>query len=132
MAQVEENTSASMPARTVSGDPELKYINVRRLMNFIEESIFRSIKWAVFEPNNESLWGKIRLQINGFLSDLYSKGAFQGPTPAASYFVQCDGKTTTPLDIDLGIVNVLIGVAPSKPAEFIVLSFQQIAGRAAG
>jgi hypothetical protein len=122
-------------ARTLAGadalSSEYKYINVRRLMNFIEESIFRSMKWAVFEPNNEVLWGKIRLQVNSFLSDLYSKGAFQGPTPAASYFVQCDGKTTTPLDIDLGVVNVLIGVAPVKPAEFIVLQFQQIAGRAA-
>jgi phage tail sheath protein FI len=122
-------------ARTLAGadalSSEYKYINVRRLMNFIEESIFRSMKWAVFEPNNEVLWGKIRLQCNGFLADLFAKGAFQGPTPATSYFVQCDGKSTTPLDIDLGVVNVLIGVAPVKPAEFIVLQFQQIAGRAA-
>lgn len=122
-------------ARTLAGadalSSEYKYINVRRLMNYIEESVFRSLKWAVFEPNNEALWGKIRLQINGFLASLFAAGAFQGPTPAASYFVQCDGKTTTPLDIDLGVVNVLIGVAPVKPAEFIVLSFQQIAGKAA-
>jgi hypothetical protein len=122
-------------ARTLAGadalSSEYKYINVRRLMNYIEESVFRSLKWAVFEPNNEALWGKIRLQINGFLGSLFAQGAFQGPTPAASYFVQCDGKTTTPLDIDLGVVNVLIGIAPVKPAEFIVLSFQQIAGKAA-
>jgi hypothetical protein len=122
-------------ARTLAGadalSSEYKYINVRRLMNYIEESVFRSLKWAVFEPNNEALWGKIRLQINGFLGSLFAAGAFQGPTPAASYFVQCDGKTTTPLDIDLGVVNVLIGIAPVKPAEFIVLSFQQIAGKAA-
>jgi len=121
-------------ARTLAGaDPlssEYKYINVRRLMNYIEESIYQSLKWAVFEPNNETLWTKIRLQINGFLSGLYGDGAFQGATPAASYFVQCDGKTTTPLDIDLGVVNVLVGVAPVKPAEFVVLSFQQIAGQA--
>ena len=64
-------------------------------------------------------------------ASLFAAGAFQGPSPAASYFVQCDGKTTTPLDIDLGVVNVLIGVAPVKPAEFIILSFQQIAGKAA-
>jgi phage tail sheath protein FI len=125
----------SWGARTMAGadnlSSEYKYIPVRRLMNYIEESIFRSIKWAVFEPNNETLWAKIRLQLNSFLGDLYAKGAFQGPTPAASYFVQCDGKSTTPLDIDLGIVNVLVGIAPVKPAEFIVLSFQQIAGRAA-
>lgn len=122
-------------ARTLAGadalSSEYKYINVRRLMNYIEESVFRSLKWAVFEPNNEILWGKIRLQINGFLGSLFAAGAFQGPSPAASYFVQCDGKTTTPLDIDLGVVNVLIGVAPVKPAEFIILSFQQIAGKAA-
>ncbi|HEY8021756.1 MAG TPA: phage tail sheath C-terminal domain-containing protein, partial [Thermoanaerobaculia bacterium] len=122
-------------ARTLAGaDPlssEYKYINVRRLMSYVEESIFRSMKWAVFEPNNETLWGKIRLQINGFLSSLFAAGAFQGATPATSYFVQCDGKTTTPLDIDLGVVNVLVGIAPVKPAEFIVLQFQQIAGRTA-
>src|SRR6185369_3823285 len=122
-------------ARTLAGaDPlfsEYKYINVRRLMNYVEESIFRSMKWAVFEPNNESLWSKIRLQINGFLSGLYAQGAFQGSKPASAYFVRCDGTTTTPLDIDLGIVNVFVGIAPAKPAEFIILNFQQIAGQSA-
>lgn len=122
-------------ARTLAGadalSSEYKYINVRRLMNYIEESIFQSMKWAVFEPNNETLWGKIRLQINGFLAGLFSDGAFQGATPAASYFVRCDGTTTTPLDIDMGVVNVVVGVAPVKPAEFIILQFQQIAGQAA-
>ena len=122
-------------ARTLAGadalSSEYKYINVRRLMNYIEESIFRSMKWAVFEPNNESLWSKIRLQINGFLSSLYAQGAFQGSKPASAYFVRCDGTTTTPLDIDLGIVNVFVGIAPAKPAEFIILNFQQIAGQSA-
>jgi hypothetical protein len=122
-------------ARTLAGaDPlssEYKYINVRRLMSYIEESVFRSMKWAVFEPNNENLWGKIRLQINGFLSKLFASGAFGGATPALAYFVRCDGTTTTPLDIDLGIVNVFVGVAPVKPAEFIILNFQQIAGQSA-
>jgi hypothetical protein len=122
-------------ARTLAGaDPlssEYKYINVRRLMNYVEESVFRSMKWAVFEPNNETLWSKIRLQINGFLSSLFAAGAFQGAKPASAYFVRCDGTTTTPLDIDLGIVNVFVGIAPSKPAEFIILNFQQIAGQSA-
>jgi len=122
-------------ARTLAGadalSSEYKYINVRRLMNYVEESIFRSIKWAVFEPNNETLWAKIRLQINGFLGGLFADGAFQGAAPAQAYFVRCDGTTTTPLDIDLGMVNVLVGVAPVKPAEFVILQFQQIAGQAA-
>jgi hypothetical protein len=100
-------------------------------MNYIEESVFRSMKWAVFEANNENLWSKIRLQINGFLSGLFAAGAFQGSKPASCYFVRCDGTTTTPLDIDLGIVNVFVGVAPVKPAEFIILNFQQIAGQSA-
>lgn len=122
-------------ARTLAGADQLsseyKYVNVRRLMNYVEESVFRSIKWAVFEPNNETLWGKIRLQINGFLNGLFADGAFQGTTPATAYFVRCDGTTTTPLDIELGVVNVEVGIAPVKPAEFIILKFQQIAGQAA-
>lgn len=122
-------------ARTLAGADQLsseyKYVNVRRLMNYVEESIFRSIKWAVFEPNNETLWGKIRLQINGFLNGLFADGAFQGTTPATAYFVRCDGTTTTPLDIEMGVVNVEVGIAPVKPAEFIILKFQQIAGQAA-
>jgi uncharacterized protein len=122
-------------ARTLAGadalSSEYKYINVRRLMSYVEESIFRSIKWAVFEPNNETLWAKIRLQVNGFLGGLFADGAFQGAAPAQAYFVRCDGTTTTPLDIDLGVVNVVVGVAPVKPAEFVVLQFQQIAGQSA-
>lgn len=122
-------------ARTLAGadalSSEYKYVNVRRLMNYVEESIFQSIKWAVFEPNDETLWGKIRLQLNGFLSGLFSSGAFQGATAAQAYFVRCDGTTTTPLDIDMGVVNVVVGIAPSKPAEFVVLQFQQIAGQSA-
>jgi|GEM_PF-586799 len=122
-------------ARTLAGadalSSEYKYVNVRRLMNYVEESIFQSIKWAVFEPNNETLWGKIRLQLNGFLSGLFSSGAFQGATSGQAYFVRCDGTTTTPLDIDMGVVNVVVGIAPSKPAEFVVLQFQQIAGQSA-
>ena len=122
-------------ARTLAGadalSSEYKYVNVRRLMNYVEESIFQSIKWAVFEPNDETLWGKIRLPLNGFLSGLFSSGAFQGATAAQAYFVRCDGTTTTPLDVDMGVVNVVVGIAPSKPAEFVILQFQQIAGQSA-
>ena len=125
----------SWGGRTLAGadliNSEWKYINVRRLANFIEESLFRSLKWAVFESNNEILWSKIRIQVATFLSSLFAQGAFQGSSPGDAYFVKVDGDTTTPVDIDKGIVNVQIGFAPVKPAEFIILSFQQIAGQSA-
>ncbi len=125
----------SWGARTLAGadalSSEWKYINVRRLFNFIEESLFQSMKWAVFEPNNDVLWGKIRMQCATFLSGLYSQGAMAGSGEGSSYFVVCDGTNTTPVDIDLGVVNVDIGVAPVKPAEFVVLHFSQIAGQTA-
>ena len=125
----------SWGARTLAGadalSSEWKYINVRRLFNYIEESLFQSMKWAVFEPNDEVLWSKIRMQCATFLAGLFSQGAFAGSGEGTSYFVICDGTTTTPVDIDLGMVNVDIGIAPVKPAEFVVLHFQQIAGQAA-
>ena len=117
-------------ARTLAGADllmsEYKYLNVRRLMNYVEESIFQSLKWAVFETNGPALWGKIVFQVSSFLAKLFTAGAFQGASPADAYFVTCDGTTTTQVDIDMGIVNVEIGIAPVKPAEFIVLKFQQI------
>ncbi|MCG8460472.1 MAG: hypothetical protein MI919_29675, partial [Holophagales bacterium] len=123
----------SWGARTLAGadllQSEYKYINVRRLMNFIEESIFQSLKWAVFQSNNQTLWTKINVQVSTFLAGLFADGAFSGASPKDAFFVQVDGTTTTQVDIDMGIVNVLIGIAPVKPAEFIVLKFQQIAGQ---
>lgn len=125
----------SWGARTLAGadalSSEWKYINVRRLFNYVEESLFQSLKWAVFEPNDEVLWSKIRTQVATFLAGLYSQGAFVGAGEGSSYFVICDGTNTTPVDIDLGMVNVDIGIAPVKPAEFIVLRFSQIAGQTA-
>lgn len=120
-------------SRTVSGADQqandYKYIPIRRLALFIEESLYRGTKWAVFEPNDEPLWSQLRLSIGSFMNDLYRKGAFQGSSAKDAYFVICDGTTTTPNDIDLGMVNVTVGFAPLKPAEFVVLSIQQQAGQ---
>jgi hypothetical protein len=119
-------------ARTLRGADqvadEYKYVPVRRLALYIEESLFRGTQWVVFEPNDEPLWAQIRLNVGAFMHNLFVKGAFQGQTPAAAYFVKCDKDTTTQNDIDLGIVNIRVGFAPLKPAEFVVLQIQQIAG----
>jgi phage tail sheath protein FI len=120
-------------ARTMDGDDgfgsEYKYIPVRRTALFIEESLYRGLKWAVFEPNDEPLWAQIRLNVGAFMHDLFRQGAFQGATPREAYFVRCDSTTTTPNDINLGIVNVIVGFAPLKPAEFVILYLQQMAGQ---
>jgi uncharacterized protein len=119
-------------ARTRVGADELaspwKYIPVRRLANFIEESLFRGTQWVVFEPNDEPLWASIRLNMGSFMHSLFRQGAFQGATPREAYFVKCDKSTTTQADIDRGIVNIVVGFAPLKPAEFVVIKLQQIAG----
>lgn len=116
-------------ARTVSSDPEYKYIPVRRMAIFLRVSIYNGIQWAVFEPNDEPLWAALRLNIASFMNTLFRQGAFQGATPSEAYFVKCDGETTTQADIDLGIVNVLVGFAPLKPAEFVVVKISQMAGQ---
>jgi phage tail sheath protein FI len=110
---------------------EWKYLPVRRLALFIEESLSRGTQWAVFEPNDAPLWSQMRLAVGTFMHDLFRQGAFQGSTPRDAYLVRCDATTTTQADVDLGIVNVLVGFAPLKPAEFVMLKFQQIAGQAA-
>jgi uncharacterized protein len=110
---------------------EWKYIPVRRLALFLEESLFRGTQWVVFEPNDEPLWAQIRLNVGAFMNDLFRQGAFQGKSPREAYFVRCDRTTTTQQDIDRGIVNIEIGFAPLKPAEFVVLRIQQIAGELA-
>ncbi len=118
-------------ARTLEGADALasewKYVPVRRLTLYLEESLFRGTKWVVFEPNDEPLWAQIRLNVGSFMQDLFRKGAFQGTTPGAAYFVKCDGETTTQQDIDNGVVNIQVGFAPLKPAEFVILQIQQIA-----
>jgi hypothetical protein len=107
---------------------EWKYVPVRRTALFIEESLFRGTKWVVFEPNDEPLWASIRLNVGAFMQRMFRQGAFQGSSPREAYFVKCDKDTTTQADIDLGIVNILVGFAPLKPAEFVVIKLQQIAG----
>jgi phage tail sheath protein FI len=108
---------------------EYKYLPVRRTALFIEESLYRGTQWVVFEPNDEPLWSQIRLNVGAFMQGLFRQGAFQGKTPAEAYFVKCDRTTTTQTDINLGIVNILVGFAPLKPAEFVVVKIQQIAGQ---
>ncbi|BAY09383.1 phage tail sheath subtilisin-like domain-containing protein [Calothrix sp. NIES-2098] len=110
---------------------EWKYIPVRRLTLFLEESLYRGTQWVVFEPNDEPLWAQIRLNIGAFMNNLFRQGAFQGKSPKEAYFVKCDSETTTQNDINLGIVNIVIGFAPLKPAEFVILKFQQMAGQIA-
>jgi phage tail sheath protein FI len=120
-------------ARTLAGDDQLasdwKYLPVRRTALFIEESLYRGTQWAVFEPNDEPLWAELRLNIGAFMQNLFRQGAFQGRTPTEAYFVKCDKETTTQNDINLGIVNILVGFAPLKPAEFVFIYIQQIAGQ---
>lgn len=119
-------------ARTLHGQndrgSEWKYIPVRRMALFLQESLYRGTQWVVFEPNDEPLWAQIRLNIGAFMQGLFRQGAFQGRTPKEAYFVKCDRETTTQADINLGIVNIFVGFAPLKPAEFVVIKLQQIAG----
>jgi phage tail sheath protein FI len=107
---------------------EWKYIPVRRVALFLEESLYRGTQWVVFEPNDEPLWAQIRLNVGAFMQTLFRQGAFQGTSPRDAYFVKCDKETTTQADINLGIVNIIVGFAPLKPAEFVVIKIQQIAG----
>jgi phage tail sheath protein FI len=117
-------------ARTMQGadvlESQWKYIPIRRLANYIEQSLFQGTQWVVFEPNAEPLWAQIRLDVGAFMQTLFVQGAFQGTTPAQAYFVNCDSTTTTQTDIDIGIVNIVVGFAPLYPAEFVVISIQQI------
>lgn len=125
--------NVSWGARTLDGSDQQasqwKYIPVRRTALFIEESLEQGLRWVVFEPNDEPLWSQIRLNVGAFMHDLFRQGAFEGNAPRAAYFVKCDGETTTQSDIDRGIVNIVVGFAPLKPAEFVVIKIQQIAGQ---
>jgi uncharacterized protein len=120
-------------SRTLQGNDRLasewKYVPVRRTALFIEESLYRGTQWVVFEPNDEPLWSQIRLNVGAFMQNLFRQGAFQGKSPQEAYLVKCDGETTTQNDINLGVVNILVGFAPLKPAEFVVLRIQQLAGQ---
>jgi len=139
--QIGVNCLRTMPAagrvvwgsRTMQGADRLasewKYIPVRRLALFIEESLYRGTQWVVFEPNDEPLWAQIRLNVGAFMHNLFRQGAFQGGSPQEAYFVKCDKETTPQAEINLGIVNILVGFAPLKPAEFVVIKIQQMAGQ---
>ena len=120
-------------ARTLEGADRLasewKYVPVRRLALFMEESLYRGTQFAVFEPNDEPLWAQLRLNVGAFMQNLFRQGAFQGTSPREAYFVKVDKETTTQNDINLGIVNILVGFAPLKPAEFVILKIQQMAGQ---
>jgi phage tail sheath protein FI len=112
-----------------SGNDDYKYVPVRRFALFLEESLYRGLKWAVFEPNDHRLWSQIRMTVSSFMNGLYRQGAFFGETSKEAYFVKVDAETTTPNDINLGICNVVVGFAPVKPAEFIVVTIKQKAGQ---
>jgi phage tail sheath protein FI len=120
-------------ARTLRGADQMtsewKYIPVRRIALYIEESLYRGTQWVVFEPNDEPLWAQIRLNVGAFMHNLFRQGAFQGKTPRDAYFVKCDKETTTQDDINRGIVNIVVGFAPLKPAEFVIIKIQQKAGQ---
>jgi phage tail sheath protein FI len=115
-------------ARTLSNDPLWKYVNIRRLFIFLEKSIENGTQWVVFEPNNEKLWAKVKQTISNFLTTVWKSGALMGTTPQEAFFVKCDRTTMTQDDIDNGRLIVVIGVAPLKPAEFVIFRIAQWQG----
>jgi uncharacterized protein len=120
-------------SRTLAGSDRIgsdwKYIPVRRFALFLEESLYRGTQWVVFEPNDEPLWAQVRLNIGVFMHDLFRQGAFQGRSPSDAYYVKCDSESTTQSDINRGIINIEVGFAPLKPAEFVIIKIRQIAGK---
>ncbi|HEY2515827.1 MAG TPA: Ig-like domain-containing protein [Polyangiaceae bacterium] len=120
-------------ARTLAGSDQAgsqwKYVPIRRLALFLESSLYEGTQWVVFEPNDETLWGQIRLNIGAFLQGLFLQGAFAGSTPQKAYFVKCDAENNPPASVALGVVNILVGFAPLYPAEFVVIQIQQIIGQ---
>jgi phage tail sheath protein FI len=115
-------------ARTLSSDSAWRYLNVRRLFNYLEDSILNATQWVVFEPNDEALWARIRRTISAFLVNEWRKGALFGLTPEDSFYVKCDAETNPTESIDIGQVICEIGVAPVKPAEFVIFRLAQISG----
>jgi phage tail sheath protein FI len=120
-------------ARTsVAANPSFeqwRYVPVRRMALFIEQSLYNSLGWAVFEPNDEPLWIALRTTVENFMLGLFNQGAFQGSKPSQAFQVKCDGTTTTQTDIDNGIVNIIVAFAPLKPAEFVIIKIAQLAGQ---
>ncbi|WP_426610524.1 phage tail sheath family protein [Bradyrhizobium sp. McL0616] len=105
------------------------YVPVRRMALFLEQTFYASLKWVIFEPNDEPLWSAIRMSLNAFMLGLFKQGAFQGSTPSEAFNVQCDNQTTTQADIDAGVVNIVVSFAPLKPAEFVIITIAQLAGQ---
>jgi len=120
-------------ARTLRGNDQVgsewKYVPIRRLALFLESSLYDGTQWVVFEPNDEKLWGQIRMNVGAFMQGLFLQGAFQGTSPQQAYFVKCDADNNPQSSIDQGIVNILVGFAPLFPAEFVVIQIQQMAGQ---
>lgn len=122
-------------ARTVVGSDsntafqQWKYVPVRRMTLFIEQTLYRNLGWVVFEPNDEPLWVAIRISIENFMLSLFNQGAFQGSKPSQAFQVKCDSSTTTQTDIDNGIVNIIVAFAPLKPAEFVIVKIAQLSGQ---
>ncbi len=125
--------NVSWGARTLDGSDQeandWKYIPVRRAALYIEESLYQGSKWANFEPNDELLWTEICLSFGAFMTNLFRRGAFQGTKAGDAFFIKCDETTTSPDDIKRGIVNIVVGFAPIKPAEFVLIHIQQMAGQ---
>jgi phage tail sheath protein FI len=115
-------------ARTLSSDPEWRYLNVRRLFNFVSESIMEGTQWAVFEPNDQRLWTQLRISAANFLTRVWRDGALFGSTPAEAFYVKCDAETNPPDVVEAGQVVVEVGIAPVKPAEFVIFRISQFTG----
>jgi uncharacterized protein len=115
-------------ARTLAKGGEWKYVNVRRLFIMVRESIRRAMQWVVFEPNDRSLWNAITRDLRSFLMRLWREGALMGATPSEAFFVKCDAETNPPENVDAGIVTTVVGLAPVKPAEFVVFEIGQSVG----
>lgn len=120
-------------ARTLDGNDQVgsqwKYVPIRRFALFLESSLYQGTQWAVFEPNDDTLWGQLRLNVGAFMQGLFQQGAFQGTSPQQAYFVKCDSENNPQSSIDMGIVNVTVGFAPLYPAEFVVIQIAQMAGQ---
>jgi phage tail sheath protein FI len=115
-------------ARTLSDDPSWRYVNVRRLFIMLRRAIERGTQWAVFESNDPRTWETLSREVGIFLEGLWNKGAFAGPTPQASFYVVCDGSLNTPERVDNGMLMMEIGVAPTLPAEYLILHVTQKSG----
>jgi phage tail sheath protein FI len=116
-------------SRTLRGNDEVgsewKYVPIRRFALYLESSLYDGTQWVVFEPNDDTLWGQVRLNVGAFMQGLFLQGAFAGTTPQQAYFVKCDGENNPPSSVAQGIINILVGYAPLYPAEFVVIQIQQ-------